>query len=84
MMFSFIVVGVCFIVVTLLLNRILSCWYRERVKFYKHEEVKLANSLKKSMQRQKNSMLKLRRLKSKIRSYEALLPNPSSGDNPKK
>ncbi|WP_027177679.1 hypothetical protein [Maridesulfovibrio bastinii] len=74
-MFYFIMVGVSFIVLALILNRIVTNWYIEKSKFYSREEVLLTKKLNEAMQKHKMTQRKLRRLKSKIRSYEALLPN---------
>lgn len=76
-MFYFIMVGVSFIVLALILNRIVTNWFIEKTKFYSREEVLLTQKLNGAMQKHKMAQRKLRRLKSKIRSYEALLPNKS-------
>lgn len=73
-MFYFITVGVLFIVLALMLNRMIGNWYTEKFKFYTQEELNITQSLNEAMQKHKMSVIKLRRLNTKIRSYEALLP----------
>lgn len=57
----------------LLINKMITTWQRDTMKSFKQEEAALRNRHERAIREQKKSLIKLRRLKNRIKTYEQMV-----------
>ncbi|WP_419782037.1 hypothetical protein [Maridesulfovibrio sp.] len=57
----------------LVINKMITNWHRDTMKAFKQEEAALRNRHERAIRDQKKSLIKLRHLKNRIKTYEQMV-----------
>ena len=67
--------GICAAIMlsALVINRMITSWHKDTIKAFKAEEASLRSRHASAMQEQKKALVKLRRVKNQITTYESMV-----------
>ena len=65
----------------LIINKMITNWHRETIKSFKQEEAALRNRHDSAVREQKKALIKMRRLRNRIKTYEQMVEDAHIPEN---